>query len=138
MRVPRCASLGLVGIELIYFSLRDVAADEHSFGAKVGRWDFWLYNGGLVLWIVFNFFPIGWPQLDAVYEHGLAYARSQRFYDTAAVWQSMHVPDDVVFALAALLMAGDFIVKLRSLFPRFVERLIPGSPGLQKSIGGAS
>ena len=39
-------------------------------------WAFWLYNGGLVLWIVLNFFPIGWPQLDAVYEHGLAYARS--------------------------------------------------------------
>ena len=35
---------------------------------------FWLYNGGLVLWIFLNFFPIGWPQLNAVYEHGLAYA----------------------------------------------------------------
>ena len=32
-----------------------------------------------------------------------------------------------VFALGALLMAWDFIVKLRPLFPRFVERLIPGS-----------
>jgi nitric oxide reductase subunit B len=31
---------------------------------------------------------------------------------------------DVVFALGALLMAWDFIVKLRPLFPRFVERLI--------------
>jgi hypothetical protein len=33
-------------------------------------------NAGLVLWIALNFFPVGWPQLDAVYEHGLAYARS--------------------------------------------------------------
>ena len=36
-------------------------------------------------------------------------------------------PGDIVFALGALLMAWDFIVKLRPLFPRFVERLIPGS-----------
>ncbi len=28
-------------------------------------------HGGLVLWILFNFFPIGWPQLDAVYDTGL-------------------------------------------------------------------
>ena len=31
-----------------------------------------MYNGGLVLWILLNFFPIGWPQLLASYEHGLA------------------------------------------------------------------
>lgn len=31
-----------------------------------------VYNAGLALWIVLNFFPIGWAQLDAVYEHGLA------------------------------------------------------------------
>jgi hypothetical protein len=36
----------------------------------------------------------------------------------------MRVPGDVVFALGALLMAWDFIVKLRPLFPRFVEHLI--------------
>ena len=28
-----------------------------------------------VMWILLNFFPIGWPQLNAVFEHGLAYAR---------------------------------------------------------------
>ena len=44
-------------------------------------WAFWLYNAGLVMWIFLNFFPIGWPQLDAVYEHGFAYARSVAFYD---------------------------------------------------------
>ena len=70
-------AFGLLGIGLIYFCLRYVAADRHPFGERLGRWAFWLYNGGLVLWILFNFFPIGWPQLDAVYEHGLAYARSR-------------------------------------------------------------
>ena len=130
-------AFGLLGIGLIYFCLRYVAADRYPFGEKLGQWAFWLYNGGLVLWIVFNFFPIGWPQLDAVYEHGLAYARSQRFYDTTLFWQWMRLPGDVVFALGALLMAWDFVVKLRPLFPRFVSRLLPGAPTLPEAIGGA-
>ena len=62
-----------------------------------------------MLWILLNFFPIGWAQLDAVFEHGLAYARSQEFYDKTLFWQWMRFPGDVVFALGALLMAWDFI-----------------------------
>jgi nitric oxide reductase subunit B len=62
-------------------------------------------------------------QLDAVYEHGLAYARSNAFYNTTLFWQWMRLPGDVVFALGALLMAWDFIVKLRPLYPRGVDRL---------------
>jgi len=130
-------AFGLLGIGLIYFCLRYVAADRHPFGEKLGQWAFWLYNGGLVLWILFNFFPIGWPQLNAVYEHGLAYARSQAFYDTTVFWQWMRMPGDLVFALGALLMAWDFIIKLRPLFPRFVARLIPGVPVVSRAIGGA-
>ncbi|MGA8759957.1 MAG: cbb3-type cytochrome c oxidase subunit I [Stellaceae bacterium] len=130
-------AFGLLGIGLIYFCLRYIAADEHPFGEKLGQWAFWLYNGGLVLWIIFNFFPIGWPQLDAVYEHGLAYARSQEFYDTTIFWQWMRLPGDVVFALGALLMALDFIVKLRPLLPRFVVRLLPASRMLQRAVIGA-
>jgi nitric oxide reductase subunit B len=49
----------------------------------------------------------------------------------------MRFPGDVVFALGALLMAWDFIVKLRPLFPRFVERLIPGSRVSPAAAGGA-
>jgi len=130
-------AFGLLGIGLIYFCLRYVAADRHPFGERLGRWAFWLYNGGLILWIVFNFFPIGWPQLDAVYEHGLDYARSSAFYDTTLFWQWMRFPGDVVFALGALLMAWDFIAKLRPLFPGFVERLISGSRVLPEPAGSA-
>ena len=129
-------AFGLLGIGLIYFCLRYVAADQHPFGERIGRWAFWLYNGGLVLWILLNFFPIGWPQLDAVYEHGLAYARSQEFYDTTLLWQWMRFPGDVVFALGALLMAWDFLVKLRPLLPGFVVRLIPGPRMLPSATGG--
>ena len=130
-------AFGLLGIGLIYFCLRYAAADRYPFGEKLGRWAFWLYNSGLVLWIVFNFFPIGWPQLDAVFEHGLAYARSQDFYNTTLFWQWMRMPGDIVFALGALFMAWDFIVKLRPLFPRFVARFIPGARAVPEVIGGA-
>jgi nitric oxide reductase subunit B len=112
-------AFGLLGIGLIYFCLRYIAGERHEFGESVGRWAFWLYNIGLVMWIFLNFFPIGWPQLDAVYEHGLAYARSQEFYDTTLFWQWMRMPGDIVFALGALLMAWDFLVKLRPILPIF-------------------
>jgi nitric oxide reductase subunit B len=78
------------------------------------------------LWILFNFFPIGWPQFDAVFEHGLAYARSQAFYDTTAFWQWMRMPGDIVFAAGALLMAWDFIIKLRPVLPSVLQRLLGG------------
>jgi len=111
-------AFGLLGIGLIYFCLRYAAGERHRFSEKAGRWAFWLYNGGMVLWIVFNFFPIGWPQLAAVYEHGYAYARSQAFYDTTTFWQWMRMPGDIVFAAGALLMAWDFLIKLRPLLHR--------------------
>jgi nitric oxide reductase subunit B len=65
------------------------------------------------MWIFLHFFPIGWPQLDAVYEHGLAYARSAAFYDTTKFWQWMRLPGDIVFSVGTLIMAWDFLVKLR-------------------------
>ena len=121
-------AFGLLGIGLVYFCLRYIAGDRAPFSETAGKWAFWLYNGGLVLWILLNFFPIGWPQLDAVYEHGLAYARSQTFYDTTLFWQWMRLPGDVVFAAGALLMAWDFFVKLRPLFPRTLGGTRTASP----------
>jgi nitric oxide reductase subunit B len=108
-------AFGLLGLGLIYFCLRYISGDRVPFNEKFGRWAFWLYNTGLVMWIVLNFFPIGWPQLAAVYEHGFAYARSMAFYDTTSFWQWMRLPGDVVFAAGAVLMAFDFLLKLRPL-----------------------
>ncbi|HEY1259223.1 MAG TPA: cbb3-type cytochrome c oxidase subunit I [Stellaceae bacterium] len=116
-------AFGLLGIGLIYFCLRYAAADRSEFGESLGRWAFWLYNAGMVLWIALNFFPIGWPQLEAVYAHGLAYARSLEFYDTTVLWQWLRFVGDVPFAIAALLMAWDFIVKLAPIFPNLAARL---------------
>jgi nitric oxide reductase subunit B len=64
------------------------------------------------MWVFLEFFPIGWPQLNAVYEHGLAWARSQAFYDQDLFWQWMRLPGDVVFSFGALLMGWDFLAKL--------------------------
>ena len=88
------------------------------------------------MWIMLNFFPIDWAPLDAVYERGLAYARSMDFYNTTLFWQWMRLPGDVAFAASALPMAWDFIVKPRPVYPRMIDRLIfraplplpPGSP----------
>jgi nitric oxide reductase subunit B len=130
-------AFGLLGIGLIYFCLRYAAAEDQPFSEKLGRLAFWLYNAGLVMWIALNFFPIGWPQLDAVFEHGLAYARSQEFYDTTLFWQWMRMPGDIVFALGALLMAWDFVIKLEPFYPRLVQRLIRGPQPRAYSARGA-
>ena len=116
-------AFGLLAIGLIYFCLRYIAGDRAPFSETLGLWGFWLYNAGLVLWILLNFFPIGWPQLDAVFEHGFAYARSVDFYNTTLLWQWMRLPGDVVFAAGALLMAWDFVIKVGPLFPALARRL---------------
>ncbi len=108
-------AFGLLSLGLIYLALRYMAGDRVTWNERLGVWAFWFYNIGLVLWVCLNFFPIGWPQLIAVFEHGYAYARSLEFYDTTIFWQWMRLPGDVIFAIGALLMAWDFIVKTRNL-----------------------
>ncbi len=115
-------AFGLLAIGLVYFCLRYAAGERAAFGERLGLWAFWLYNLGLVLWVLLNFFPIGWPQLDAVFEHGLAYARSSSFYNTTLFWQWMRLPGDVFFAIGALLMAWDFFAKLGPMLPGFLAR----------------
>jgi len=100
------------------------AGERAPFGERLGLWAFWLYNGGLLLWIALNFLPIGWQQLNAVFEHGFAYARSMAFYDTMLIWQWMRLPGDVLFAAAAMLMAWDFLIKLSPLYPQLAKRML--------------
>ena len=72
------------------------------------------------------------------HKHGLAYARSAEFYDTTLFWQWMRMPGDIVFALGALLMAWDFLLKLPPFFPRLVERFLPGPREVAHPAGDAS
>jgi nitric oxide reductase subunit B len=104
-------AFGLLAIGLLYMVLRYLNGDR-PWSDRAGVWAFWLYNTGVVMWIALNFYPIGWPQLEAVYTHGYAYARSMQFYNTTTFWQWMRMPGDVVFALGALLMAWDFVAKM--------------------------
>ena len=94
-------AFGLLALGLIYFCLRYRAGPDAEFDERPGRIAFWCYNLGLVMWIFLHFFPIGWPQLNAVYEHGFAWARSQAFYDQYLFWQWMRLPGDVVFSAGA-------------------------------------
>ncbi len=105
-------AFGLLALGLIYLSLRYMTGTRFVWSDKPGIWAFWLYNIGLVMWILLNFFPIGWPQLIAAYEQGYAYARSLEFYNKTLFWQWMRMPGDIVFAIGALLMAWDFIAKV--------------------------
>jgi nitric oxide reductase subunit B len=105
-------AFGLLALGLIYFCLRYRAGPDAEFSETPGKIAFWCYNVGLVMWIFLHFFPIGWPQLNAVYEHGLAWARSQAFYDQTRFWQWMRLPGDVVFSAGAVVMGWDFLMKL--------------------------
>ncbi|SEA64454.1 hypothetical protein [Paraburkholderia sartisoli] len=119
----------------MYFCLRYFAADRRPFSEKPGLIAFWLYTAGLVLWIALNSFPIGWPQLDAVYEHGLAYVRSSELHQTILFWQWTHLPGNVVFAIGALLMAWDFIAKVAPLVLKSIT-CRPGNAAADESPTG--
>lgn len=109
-------AFGLLGLGMIYCCLRYVAGDHYVFVEKWGYIAFFCYNLALVLWTVFTFFPVGWAQLAAVYEHGLTYARSLNFYDTMTHWQWLRIIGDVIFAFGAVVMAMDFLIKLKPVF----------------------
>lgn len=106
-------AFGLLALGLSYFTLRCSVGVHAKWSNSLGIWAFWLYNFGLVLWIALNFFPIGWAQLAAIYEHGYAYGRSLKFYNTTLIWQWLRLPGDLVFAAGAFIMAFDFIKKIQ-------------------------
>ena len=109
-------AFGMLAIGLIYLALRYMAGNRYQWSDRPGIWAFWLYNAGLVMWVVMNFLPVGFPQLEAVYDKGYAFARSLEFYEPLVFWQWLRTPGDVVFAIGGLLMAWDFLINLRRYF----------------------
>ncbi|MEJ2643733.1 MAG: cbb3-type cytochrome c oxidase subunit I [Gammaproteobacteria bacterium] len=104
-------AFGLIAIGLVYFVLRYIVGERH-WSDTLGVWAFWLFNAGMGLWLVLNFWPVGFEQLAAVYQHGYAYARSLQFYNGTVIWQWLRMPGDIVFALGGLLLTADFVVKV--------------------------
>ena len=51
------------------------------------------------------------------------------FYDTTAVWQWMRLPGGVLFAVAAVLMALDFLIKPASALPATCRALARSTHG---------
>ncbi|RDI37970.1 nitric-oxide reductase large subunit [Aquicella lusitana] len=127
-------AFGLLALGLVYFCLRYATGNRFAWSDRFGEWAFWLYNFGLILWIVLNFFPIGWSQLMDVYQHGFAHSRSLEFYNTTLLWQWLRTPGDVVFAMGALLMAYDFIIKIRPFFPGVVSAPDHGADLVTKEV----
>ncbi len=123
-------AFGMLAIGLIYFVLRYLNGED-EWNDRLGVWAFWLYNTGMVMWIVLNFWPIGFSQLAAIYEHGYAYGRSLAFYNTTLTWQWLRMPGDIVFAAGALLMSYDFLLKLRPCLPVRLRRFVPAPAGTQ-------
>ncbi len=105
-------AFGLLGIGLIYFALRYFTGDR-PWNEKAALWAFWLYNVGLLLWCLLNFWPIGFEQLLAVFTHNYVYARSVTFYNQTTFWQWMRMPGDIVFTAGAVVMAIDIFIKVR-------------------------
>lgn len=111
-------AFGLFALGVIYFCLRYAAGDNIMWSDKLGIRAFWCYNLGLILMMVLNLIPVGYFQLIDVYNMGFWHARSMNFYNTVVFWQWLRVPGDIVFAIGALLMAYDFIVKLKYFYKK--------------------
>ena len=103
---------GMLGIGLMLFCLRGLKPAAVWSDEQLGR-AFWALNIGLSLMALLTLLPLGVLQLNAVLEHGYAYARSAEFMDRPLIhlliW--LRVPGDTIFAVGALLIAW-FVARL--------------------------
>ena len=103
---------GLLGLGLMLFCVRGLKPGaQWNEGALRGS--FWAFNIGLSLMALLTLLPLGVLQLNAVLEHGYAYARSAEFMNRPLIhlliW--MRVPGDTIFAVGALLISW-FVARL--------------------------
>ena len=103
---------GMLGIGLLLFCVRGLKPDA-AWNESLLRTSFWTLNIGLTLMGALTLLPMGLLQLNAVLEHGYAYARSAEFMGRPIihllVW--MRMPGDIVFSIGALALAL-FVAKL--------------------------
>ena len=103
---------GMLGIGLLLFCVRGLKPDA-VWNEKLLRTSFWTLNIGLTLMGLLTLLPLGLLQLNAVLEHGYAYARSADFMGRPIihllVW--MRMPGDIIFSIGAVSLAL-FVAKL--------------------------
>ena len=103
---------GMLGIGLLLFCVRGLKPDA-VWNEGLLRTSFWTLNIGLTLMGVLTLLPLGLLQLNAVLEHGYAYARSAEFMGRPIihllVW--MRMPGDIIFSIGAVSLAL-FVAKL--------------------------
>ena len=97
---------GMLGIGLMLFCLRGLKG-ENAWNDGLLKGSFWTFNIGLALMALLTLLPMGVLQLQAVLEHGYAYARSAELMNRPLihllVW--MRMPGDLTFAAGSLLLA---------------------------------
>ncbi|MBI3325094.1 MAG: cbb3-type cytochrome c oxidase subunit I [Nitrospinae bacterium] len=94
-----------------------------SWNAKLVKTVFWALNGGLVLMMFFDLFPVGVYQLSVVFTHGFWYARSQEVVTgpvfTTLTW--LRTLGGVVFLFGGVLPLVWFILSRARRLVREVE-----------------
>jgi nitric oxide reductase subunit B len=125
-------AFGMLALGLIYYCLREMAVGQRWSD----RWPLraaWLFNGAIVMWLAFNLLPVGVAQLEAVIDHGYAFARSLAFYDGVTFFGWLRLPGDLAFLAGGLVVLVDVIVKLRArraatMFASTPDQLTRGAP----------
>jgi nitric oxide reductase subunit B len=107
-------AFGLLALGLGVYILR-VVTPEEAWNPTWFRRSFWLSNVGLVVMVVGSLLPVGFLQLEAVYEEGFAAARDLEFYERPLVqalsWARL--PGDGLVICGALAFTGAAINHLR-------------------------
>jgi nitric oxide reductase subunit B len=119
---------GMLGLGLMLFCLRGLKPDAVWNEQRLSH-GFWALNIGLSLMALLTLLPLGVLQLNAVLEHGYAYARSAEFMNRPIVhlliW--LRVPGDTIFAAGALLICW-FVARLW-IAPRLTSKRQGGAGG---------
>lgn len=107
-------AFGLLALGLGVYVLR-VVTPEAAWDPTWFRRSFWLSNVGLATMVVGSLLPVGFLQLEAIYEEGFAAARDLEFYERPLVQKLSwaRLPGDGLVIAGALAYAGAATAHLR-------------------------
>ncbi|WP_435079681.1 nitric-oxide reductase large subunit [Halococcus sp. AFM35] len=107
-------AFGLLALGLGVYILR-VVTPEAAWDPTWFHRSFWLSNVGLATMVVGSLLPVGFLQLEAIYEEGFAAARDLEFYERPLVQKLSwaRLPGDGLVIAGALAYAGTATAHLR-------------------------